>query len=197
MKKHSGRFVLRVAPELHRRLRSRASAEGISLNSLCVRLLETGLSGEPVAANRSAKAVDPGLLGAIAREWSGQLVGIVLFGSAARGDATETSDVDLLVVLENATRIERSLYDRWDRVIESRGRHGEGRVSPQFAALPPSPETVGGLWLEVAREGIVLDDRDGRLAKFLISLRDFVASGAVSRRKVHGHPYWVRERGQS
>jgi hypothetical protein len=197
MGKPSGRFVLRVPPELHRRLRSRASAEGISLNSLCVRLLETGLSGAPVATSHSTKAVDPGLLEAIGRKWYGQLVGIVLFGSAARGEAIETSDVDLLIVLESTTRIERSLYDRWDGVLRSRGRPGEDRVSPQFAALPPSPEEVGGLWLEVAREGIVLDDRDGRLAKFLISLRDFVASGAVSRRKVHGHPYWVRERGHS
>ena len=112
--------------------------------------------------------------------------------AAARGDATETSDVDLLIVLESAARIERPLYDQWDRVLRSRGRRSDDQVSPQFAALPPSPEAAGGLWLEVAREGIVLHDRDGRLAKFLISLRDFVASGAATRKTVHGHPYWVR-----
>jgi hypothetical protein len=66
-------------------------------------------------------------------------------------------------------------------------------VSPQFVALPPTPKDAGGIWLEVAREGIVLCDRDARLARFLIALRDLVAEGGVTRRKVHGHPYWVRE----
>lgn len=193
MSEHSGRFVLRVPPELHRRLRDRAMGEGFSLNALCVRLLEAGLSGRQGGSTRAAPGLDPGLLEAVAREWSGELVGIALFGSAARGDATERSDVDLLVVLERGTRIERSLYDRWDRVLRSRGSRADERVSPQFVALPASPEAAGGVWLETAREGIVLDDRDGRLARSLIALRNLVATGAVTRKKAHGHPYWVWE----
>ncbi len=193
MSELSGRFILRVPPELHRRLRDRAAANDVSLNSLCVRLLDEGLAGAKSATARAAPGLDPGLHEAIAREWSGELVGIALFGSAARGDATEASDVDLLVVLEGTAHIERSLYDRWERVLRSRGRRADDRVSPHFVALPSSAEAAGGVWLEVAREGIVLDDRDFRLARFLIALRDLVASGAVSRKQVHGHPYWVRE----
>jgi hypothetical protein len=189
----SGRFVLRVSQDLHQRLHDRARSEGVSLNTLCVRLLDAGLS---VDDRRTAKAfadLDPGLLGAIEREWSADLVGIALFGSAARGNATSMSDVDLLIVLESAVPIERSLYDRWDRVLRSRGRRSDDRLAPQFVALPRSPDDAGGIWLEVAREGIVLVDSDGRLARFLIDLRDFVAGGTVVRRAVHGHPYWVRE----
>jgi predicted nucleotidyltransferase len=133
------------------------------------------------------------LLDAVERSWAGELVGVALFGSAARGDATAASDVDLLVVLEPGTRIERSLYDRWDEIVTSGGRRDDRRVSPQFVALPASASDAGGIWLEVAREGIVLGDRDRRLARFLIGLRDLVAEGAVSRKTVHGHPYWVRE----
>jgi hypothetical protein len=190
---HSGRFVLRIAPELHGRLRDRAAAEGVSLNTLCARFLDAGLVAGREAPARTVPGLDPGLLEAVAREWSGELVGIALFGSAARGDATEASDIDLLIVLDIATRIERALYERWDRVLQARGRRSDDRVSPQFVAMPSSPEAAGGVWLEAAREGIVLDDRGGRLARFLIALRDLVATGAVSRKKVHGHPYWVRE----
>lgn len=189
----SGRFVLRVPPELHRRLRDRARSEGKSLNALCVRVLEAGLSDDSATANRTVPGLDPGLLETVAKEWAGDLVGVALFGSAARGDATEASDVDLLVVLDTTVRIERSLYDRWDRVVRLRERPTDDRVSPQFVALPLSQEDAGGIWLEVAREGIVLLDRDGRLARFLIALRDFIATGSVSRKTVHGHPYWVRE----
>ena len=38
-KKFSGRFVLRVAPALHRRLAAKALAAGESLNSYCVKTL--------------------------------------------------------------------------------------------------------------------------------------------------------------
>jgi hypothetical protein len=189
----SGRFVLRVSPALHRRLRDCARGDGVSLNALCVRLLDAGLSLGSGGSARAAAGLDPGLLDAVAREWAGELVGVAFFGSAARGEATETSDIDLLVVLEPGTRIERSLYDRWDGILRSRGRPADDRVSPQFVALPPSPEDAGGIWLEVAREGIVLFDREAGLARFLIALRDLVAEGGVTRRKVHGHPYWVRE----
>lgn len=184
--------MLRVSPELHRRLRERARADGISLNSLCARLLDTGTSGESGRSARVILGLPHTLVEQIGREWSGKLVGVALFGSAARGNATSASDIDLLVVLEPGTRIERSLYDRWEVVMRAGGVLSR-RVSPQFVALPATPSEAGGIWLEVAREGIVLDDRESRLARFLISLRDLIASGAVTRKTVHGHPYWVRE----
>lgn len=190
----SGRFVLRVPSELHGRLREDARREGVSLNTFCVRLLEAGRGEGPGVAGRTVAGLDTGLLEAVAAEWGEKLVGVALFGSAARGNATASSDIDLLVVLDPSVTIERSLYERWDSVLRLRAKPSDERVSPQFVALPPSPGDAGGVWLEVAREGIVLRDRDGRLARFLIALRDLIAEGAVTRRKVHGHPYWVRER---
>jgi predicted nucleotidyltransferase len=46
--------------------------------------------------------------GAIAREFPSRLVRIVVFGSVARGEATEDSDVDILVVLDRLTTCERA-----------------------------------------------------------------------------------------
>ena len=40
-------------------------------------------------------------------EWPGRVESVVLFGSWARGEATEESDVDLLVVLKDASSRER------------------------------------------------------------------------------------------
>jgi len=42
------------------------------------------------------------------RELPGRVLRVVLFGSHARGEATEDSDVDVLVVLDRATHAERS-----------------------------------------------------------------------------------------
>ena len=129
----------------------------------------------------------PALLEKVGRKWAGELVGIALFGSTARGNDTQASDIDLLIALESGIRIERSLYDRWDRVVRLSALPAE-RVVPQFVALPIPPAEAGGIWLEVARGGIVFYDREGRLARFLISLRDLSADGNVTRKTVHGHP---------
>ena len=197
MGEYSGRFVLRVAPGLHARLRGRAREKGLSLNRLCERLIETGLetSAGPMAA--PPPGLDPDLLAAVAREWGQDLVGIALFGSAARGEATASSDIDLLIVLATGREISRAHYDRWAAVLRSRGRRGDDRVSPQFVALPADASRAGGLWLEAAREAIILLDPSAQIARVLIALRDYLLSGAVVRRSVHGHPYWVRVGGES
>lgn len=41
-KEYSGKFMLRLSPELHERLAIRALIEGVSLNSYCRKILERG-----------------------------------------------------------------------------------------------------------------------------------------------------------
>ena len=202
MREPSGRFVLRVPPELHRRLRERASREACSLNALCVRLLDAAL-GATEGDRRQARAaaasdlpVPSALVLAVEEAWRESLVGLAAFGSTVRGEAAHGSDVDLLIVLERGSPIERGLYERWSVLVGKLRTPEADRVSPQFVALPASPEAAGGLWLEAAREARVLLDRQGRLTGFLTSLRDLMMSGAVARRTAHGQPYWVR-RGNS
>jgi hypothetical protein len=146
--------------------------------------------------DRTAGSPPPGfaqeLANALTREWGKDLIGIILFGSVARGEATAGSDIDILIVLEAGCGITRALYDRWDGMLRSRGNRSDERVSPQFVVLPSDPSQVGSLWLEVAREGIIVSDPSGRVARFLVALRDYILSGAVTRRVAHGHPYWVR-----
>ena len=191
--------MLRLPPDLHRRLRERAFREGPSLNALCVRLLEAALGSTESRESHltvgdvvSDLPVPAALLRAVEAAWRGSLVGIAAFGSSVRGEAARGSDVDLLIVLEPGSAIERALYDRLSAMMAELRLPDAGRLSPQFVALPASPGSAGGLWLEVAREGRVLLDHGGRLTRFLISLRDLVMSGAVVRRTAHGHPYWVR-----
>ncbi len=201
MSEFSGRFVLRIPPDLHRRLRELAAREGRSLNEVCRRLLAAAIGpASPGAAQRSPAApgglpvdVPPELMAAIRGAWPEVLVGVVLFGSAARGEATAASDVDLLIVLDQGVEISRALYREWDRGVAGATRRAGREFTPQFVVLPRSPEAAGGIWLEVARDGIVLDDPKGRAARFLAALRDYAMSGAVVRKVAHGQPYWVRE----
>lgn len=167
--------------ELHAALREAARSEGLSLNGYCVRQLTLAVTPE---AHRSRSG--PGVDRAV-EAFGDQLVGVVAFGSWARGDVAEGSDIDVLVVLSGDVAIDRGLYRRWDAVsVRARGLE----VEAHFVRLPSSEERVTGLWAEVARDGIVLWERDYRVSRHLASVRARVLLGRFVRRTVHGQPYW-------
>jgi predicted nucleotidyltransferase len=178
----SGRFVLRIGPGLHAALRAAARDAGVSLNDYCARKL--GLPSGPLAA--AAPAGD-----AVARAaglFGERLLGVVAYGSWARGEAGPGSDVDLLVVLDDRVALTRALYADWDAAPLTWG----GRpVEAHFVHLPPAAETVAGLWAEVALDGIVLFERGLRLSARLAAIRRDVAAGRIVRREAHGQPYWT------
>jgi hypothetical protein len=178
----SGRFVLRIDPGLHARLRRAAREAGLSLNDYCARRLE-----EP-----PAKAL-PDALGLAVRRavelFGEDLVGVAAFGSWTRGELRSGSDVDLLAVLEPRVRIDRRLYRRWDeQPIEWGGRV----VECHFAHLPAPDAAPSGIWAEVAIDGIVLFERALRLSAQLVRVRHEIVSGRLVRKVAHGQPYWVR-----
>jgi len=177
----SGRFVLRIDSGLHAALKVAAEAADMSLNEHCARKLAApGANlGSPAATAVVERAAT--LLG-------GGLVGVVVFGSWARDELAEGSDVDLLLVVEDGVTLTRELYRRWD---ESPVRWEERRVEPHFVHLPAGNDRVAGLWAEVAVDGIVLFERGLAVSRRLVALRRDIAAGRVVRRTVHGQPYWV------
>jgi predicted nucleotidyltransferase len=177
----SGRFVLRLPPPLHGVLQAAARASGISLNEYCVRRLSAG--GPALAADGSAAAI----VNAAAALAGDALVGVIVYGSWARGEAGASSDVDVLVVVDRRLALTRSLYRKWDRTPATwLGR----RVDPHFVH-PPGARVAGGVWGEVAIDGIVLFERDWRLSARLVEIRRSIAAGRLVRRFVHGQPYWT------
>ena len=56
---------------------------------------------------------------------------------------------------------------------------------------PPRDPVTGGVWGEVAIDGIVLFERDWRLSADLARIRRDIAAGRLVRRLVHGQPYWT------
>lgn len=176
----SGRFLLRIAPELHETLRASAEAEGLSLNAFCARRLaapEPGVGGP--AATALHRAVE--VLGR-------SPLGIVAFGSWARGEEAEDSDVDLLVIVDPDVPIDRDLYRRWD----AEPPRWESRRLEVHFAHPPGPESaISSLWAEMALDGIVLFDRALAVSRLLGGLRRRISDGELERRRVHGQPYWV------
>ena len=175
-------FLLRTPSELHRRLKRESVRRGVSLNALCVSILGSAVS--PATAPEPtpwAPWVDK------ARVLYGDaLRGVVLFGSVARGEETEGSDADLLLVLADDTPIARALYRRWDDADPT-----DDRVTPHFAHLPRRSTSVGSLWIEVALDGRILYDLSGALAGTLSSIRRDLATGRIRSGTAHGQRYWI------
>jgi HEPN domain-containing protein/predicted nucleotidyltransferase len=175
----TGKFLLRVPPGLHALLRAAARTAGLSLNEYCTRKLAapTVVSAETGAALlRAAHLFGP------------TLVAVVLFGSTARGEAGDGSDVDLLVVLEDSVPLTRDLYRRWD---DDAATDREPDVEPHFVHLPPTSRSAAGIWAEVAMDGQVLFERGGELPSLLCRVRRDIAEGRIVRRGAHGTPYWM------
>jgi len=178
----SGRFVLRIDPGLHGALREAARAAGVSLNEYCARRLATpsgrleGWDLASEAVRRAAQVVGEDLLG------------VVAFGSWAREELHDASDIDILVVIENDVALSRDLYLNWDEAPIHWLGH---RVEPHFVRLPDPKRVLVGLWAEVSIDGIILFTRDLRLPSVLARVRRDIAAGRIVRRVMHGQPYWT------
>ncbi|MBP1595684.1 MAG: Nucleotidyltransferase domain protein [Acidobacteria bacterium] len=193
-------LILRIPSPLHQRLKEEARTADLSLNKHCIALLgrrtrdsaaEGAATSLTLATGRSRRmALLQDLSARVLETWGGDLEGLVLFGSFARGRQTVNSDIDLLVVLHGSVTLDRDLYSRW-QLDKFDGR----QVSPLIVRIPGKEERIGGLWFEVALDGIVLYDRNLHLSRFLSCVRDLVAGGKVRRMVTHGHPYWVYARG--
>ena len=172
-------FLLRLSEQLHARLKDEARLAGLSMQEYCLEKLQDVPSG---VENEWAQLLSG------ARELFGDsLIGVVLFGSFARGEATPRSDVDLMVVVERSVPLTRELYRRWDSAVQSfNGR----ALDAHFAYLPEAP-VGGGVWAEAAIEGRVIADRDLRIHRALVAIRGDIADGRLRRQAVHGQSYWT------
>jgi len=126
------------------------------------------------------------------RHFHHDFLGLLLFGSEARGERTESSDLDLLIVLSPEFEITRQLYRDWEKFVKDEVEIHELNVSPHFVRIPESTHDAGSLWLEVAIDGRVLFSRDHRIERILRSLRRQMAEGKIRRHLSHGHPYWEK-----
>ena len=177
----SGRFVLRMPPALHAALQGAARESGLSLNAYCVQQLAA--AGLGVAGDEDVTS-----LVARARAVAGDaLSAVILHGSWVRGEATPSSDVDALIVVDSRLALSRALYRAWDAEPVTWRRR---RVDPHFVH-PAADGTFSGLWAEAALDGLVLFEREWKLSAYLAQVRRAIAAGRLVRRVVHGQPYWT------
>ena len=179
----SGRFNLRIEPELHAALRAAAHSANTSLNDYCARRLASpGATLDPAPAAVVRRA---------ARVLGDALLGVIAFGSWARGEETVSSDLDVLLVADQVVPISRALYRSWDAGPDLSWKGHE--VTPHFVHLPLSAAAVSGLWAEVATDGLIVFERQLTMSRHLANVRRRILRGELSPRFADGQRYWVHE----
>lgn len=88
------------------------------------------------------------------------LVGVVLFGSVARGSADRGSDIDLLVVLEGSHTYGRRIANKTARDIQARIFDGDRYEFEVLVETPTSAAQYGGKLREIFDEGLLLHRTD-------------------------------------
>jgi predicted nucleotidyltransferase len=168
----STRFLLRLPAALHRRLLDRAATRNLSLNEYITRRL----AGPE--AQTSLEALTPLLLTRAHVVAGAHVIGAIVHGSWARGEARSTSDIDALVAVDTGLPLTRTLYRTWDE----QPLVWEGRtVDVHFAHLPEALAKAGAVWCEAAIEGQLLADTDGRVGDTLRDIRRAIAEGRLVR----------------
>jgi predicted nucleotidyltransferase len=122
------------------------------------------------------------------REYFGEkLVAVVLFGSYARREATETSDADLYVIAEKLPK------RRLDR-IEYVHRPVSGKFDRPVSIIAESQqEFVSGfpsLYLDLALDGVVLYDTGNFMTEKLARIQEVTRQAGLTRVRDNGDLRW-------
>jgi len=184
------KFILRIPLVIHTRLKLLASENNLSLNSLCQKLLEEGIR-KKTSFGVSAEGEFEILVQQARKIFEEDLLGIVAFGSYIRSQASESSDIDLLIILKPNRKIEKALYTEWYRLSEQTKIQSSFPISVHFVVLPDDTFKCSNLWLEIGLEGIIIWDPTWTVNRFLIKVRKFISDGLVSFRLSHGQRYWI------
>lgn len=143
----------------------------------------------------AARVITEALLGLLGE----RLVSVVLYGSVSRMEVHELSDIDLLIVLDNApmSRFERlKIFEEAERRVEEKlerleRRHG---VRIDFSPIIKSREEAGKftpLYLDLTEDGVILYDREGFMKSVLGRVRRRLLELGAKRVWRGKKWYWV------
>jgi len=127
-----------------------------------------------------------GVVHSLLREHGSKIVGVALFGSTARGEGKERSDLDFLVVvrewpwsLERRRLLYKPIYDAVNRDAE-RIRDATVIDVDEKDIMTEELE-VTPLLLNIAWESKVLYDPEGKLAKFVGRVKELIDAAGLER----------------
>ncbi|MDA8053526.1 MAG: nucleotidyltransferase domain-containing protein [Deltaproteobacteria bacterium] len=114
------------------------------------------------------------------------LIAVILFGSYAKNRWTASSDIDMLIILENAPIGLKRYESYFDSVIKRRFVNNY-----DVTILPVSAFNVPrGLMFDIAESGIALYDPQNIFNKIKEKVAEWLVSRVIEKKSSGGHFYW-------
>jgi Nucleotidyltransferase domain. len=131
-------------------------------------------------------------------EFKDDLISVVVYGSVARGDNKNDSDVDLLIIMKNLPK--DSMLKRirlFETKVEDKLNLDEYWKMGYYISLSPvlktpeEAEKFSPLYLDMVYDAVILYDRNYFFTRILQKLRDRLKELGAERVKMGKKWYWV------
>ena len=131
-------------------------------------------------------------------EFKDDLISVVVYGSVARGDNRNDSDVDLLIIMKNLPK--DSMLKRirlFETKVEDKLNLDEYWKMGYYISLSPvlktpeEAEKFSPLYLDMVYDAVILYDRNYFFTRILQKLRDRLKELGAERVKMGKKWYWV------
>ena len=136
------------------------------------------------------------LLDVLLEAFGEKLFSLVVFGSVARSEADEQSDIDILIVADG---LPRGRLARQDIFLQLEERLDEriGSEHPYLSPILKTPEEareLAPIYLDMVEDAVILYDRDRFFRQVLDRLRKRLMELGAERRRIGRMRYWVLKR---
>ncbi|ACR41410.1 nucleotidyltransferase domain-containing protein [Saccharolobus islandicus] len=131
-------------------------------------------------------------------EFKDDLISVVLYGSVARGDNRNDSDVDLLIIIKNLPKdsmlkrirlFETKVEDKLN--LDEYWKNGYYISLSPILKTPEEAEKISPLYLDMAYDAIILYDKNQFFTKILQKLKERLKELGAERVRIGKKWYWV------
>ncbi len=127
-----------------------------------------------------------------------RIVSVVLYGSVARGDCHESSDINILAVFNELPEARRERYSLVEKALRSLNRdveilyHEEGILTDVIVLVKSVNEldTFSPLYLDMTEDAVVLYDKDWFFTNKIAKLRSYLKEKGAQRVWIGRLWYW-------
>ncbi|BDB98483.1 nucleotidyltransferase domain-containing protein [Saccharolobus caldissimus] len=131
-------------------------------------------------------------------EFKDDLISVILYGSVARGDNRNDSDVDLLIIIKNLPKdsmlkrirlFETKVEDKLN--LDEYWKNGYYISLSPILKTPEEAEKISPLYLDMVYDAIILYDKNQFFTKILQKLKERLKELGAERVRIGKKWYWV------